>query len=67
MRVFKDRFISAPFITRPLICAPFISGMLLIFAVFEALPNAFWNNPALPEFREADELMAKLLATHLGS
>jgi len=26
--------------------------------VFEALPHAFWNDPALPETHEADEIMA---------
>ncbi len=34
--------------------------------VFEALPHAFWNNPALPESKEADQLMAQFLDTHLG-
>jgi epsilon-lactone hydrolase len=34
--------------------------------VFEALPHAFWNNPALPESKEADRLMAKFLDSHLG-
>ncbi len=34
--------------------------------VFEALPHAFWNNPALPESKEADALMAKFFETHLG-
>jgi epsilon-lactone hydrolase len=35
--------------------------------VFEALPHAFWNNPALPESKEADQLMTSFLARHLGS
>ena len=26
--------------------------------VFEALPHAFWNNPGLPESKEADQIMA---------
>ena len=34
--------------------------------VFEALAHAFWNNPALPETREADEMMAAFLQRHLG-
>ena len=33
--------------------------------VFEALPHAFWNNPALPESKEADHLMAAFLNKHL--
>jgi monoterpene epsilon-lactone hydrolase len=35
--------------------------------VFEALPHAFWNNPALPESKEADHLMANFLDQHLGN
>src|SRR5258708_5999442 len=35
-------------------------------AVFGALPHAFWNNPALPETKEADQLMAAFLEKHLG-
>jgi monoterpene epsilon-lactone hydrolase len=34
--------------------------------VFEALPHAFWNNPALPESKEADQIMAGFLERHLG-
>ena len=34
--------------------------------VFEALPHAFWNNPALPETKEADHLMAAFLEKHLA-
>ena len=34
--------------------------------VFEALPHAFWNNPNLPESKEADALMAKFFDNHLG-
>jgi monoterpene epsilon-lactone hydrolase len=34
--------------------------------VFEALPHAFWNNPALPESKEADQIMAGFLDKHLG-
>ena len=34
--------------------------------VFEALPHAFWNNPALPETQEADQLMAAFFEKHLS-
>jgi monoterpene epsilon-lactone hydrolase len=34
--------------------------------VFEALPHAFWNNPTLPETREAHQLMASFFDRHLG-
>lgn len=34
--------------------------------VFEALPHAFWNDPQLPESKEADRLMATFLGGHLG-
>ena len=34
--------------------------------VFEALPHAFWNDPKLPETKEADELMANFFTRHLG-
>jgi monoterpene epsilon-lactone hydrolase len=34
--------------------------------VFEALPHAFWNNPELPESKEADRIMAGFLEGHLG-
>jgi acetyl esterase/lipase len=34
--------------------------------VFEALPHAFWNDPSLPETREADEIMAHFFNTRLG-
>ena len=34
--------------------------------VFEALPHAFWNDPSLPETREADEIMARFFDTMLG-
>jgi acetyl esterase/lipase len=33
--------------------------------VFEALPHAFWNNPALPESKEADRIMAGFFDKHL--
>ena len=35
--------------------------------VFEALPHAFWNDPSLPETREANEIMAHFFAERLGS
>ncbi|HLI75718.1 MAG TPA: alpha/beta hydrolase [Acidobacteriaceae bacterium] len=34
--------------------------------VFEALPHAFWNDPKLPETREANEIMANFFSTELG-
>jgi len=34
------------------------AGVDAQLVVFEALPHAFWNNPALPESKEADQLMA---------
>ena len=34
--------------------------------VFEALPHAFWNNPELPEAKEADRDMAAFFVKHLG-
>jgi monoterpene epsilon-lactone hydrolase len=37
------------------------AGVDARLVVFEALPHAFWNNPALPESKEADALMAKFL------
>lgn len=43
------------------------AGVDAQLVVFEALPHAFWNNPALPESKEADQLMASFLARHLGS
>jgi len=36
-------------------------------AVFEALPHAFWNNPALPETKEADQLMAAFFEKRLAN
>jgi acetyl esterase/lipase len=33
--------------------------------VFEGLPHAFWNDPELPESKEADRLMAHFFTTHL--
>ena len=34
--------------------------------VFEALPHAFWNNPTLPETKEAHEMMAAFFDQQLG-
>ncbi|HZL24992.1 MAG TPA: alpha/beta hydrolase fold domain-containing protein [Acidobacteriaceae bacterium] len=34
--------------------------------VFEALPHAFWNDPSLPETREANEVMANFFDSRLG-
>jgi acetyl esterase/lipase len=42
------------------------AGVEAGLVVFEALPHAFWNNPALPESKEADQIMAKFFDTHLG-
>lgn len=42
------------------------AGVDAELVVFEALPHAFWNNPALPESKEADQIMAKFFDTHLG-
>jgi acetyl esterase/lipase len=33
--------------------------------VFEGLPHAFWNDPNLPESKEADHLMAHFFTMHL--
>jgi acetyl esterase/lipase len=42
------------------------AGVDAQLVVFEALPHAFWNNPSLPESKEADQIMARFLATHLA-
>ena len=42
------------------------AGVDAELVVFEALPHAFWNNPALPESKEADQIMARFLDKHLG-
>ncbi len=34
--------------------------------VFEALPHAFWNDPHLPETKEANEIMARFFSRQLG-
>jgi len=41
------------------------AGVDAQLVVFEALPHAFWNDPALPESQEADRLMAAFLEKHL--
>jgi len=42
------------------------AGVDAQLVVFEALPHAFWNNPALPESKEADQIMAGFLEKHVG-
>jgi monoterpene epsilon-lactone hydrolase len=42
------------------------AGVDAQLVVFEALPHAFWNNPGLPETKEAHQLMAAFLDKHLG-
>jgi monoterpene epsilon-lactone hydrolase len=42
------------------------AGVDAQLVVFEALPHAFWNNAALPESKEADQLMAAFFDKHLG-
>jgi epsilon-lactone hydrolase len=42
------------------------AGVDAQLVVFEALSHAFWNNPALPESKEADRLMANFLDKHLA-
>jgi acetyl esterase/lipase len=42
------------------------AGVDAQLVVFDALPHAFWNNPALPESKEADRIMAKFLDSHLA-
>ncbi len=42
------------------------AGVDARLVVFEALPHAFWNDPALPESREAHEIMANFLGSQLG-
>ena len=41
------------------------AGVDAELVVFEALPHAFWNDPALPESKEADQIMARFLDKHL--
>jgi monoterpene epsilon-lactone hydrolase len=42
------------------------SGVNAQLVVFEALPHAFWNDPSLPETKEAQGLMAKFFDDELG-
>ena len=42
------------------------AGVDAQLVVFEGLPHAFWNNPSLPESKEADQLMANFFTKHLG-
>ena len=42
------------------------AGVEADLVVFEALPHAFWNNPELPESKEADAIMAKFFLKHLS-
>jgi epsilon-lactone hydrolase len=42
------------------------AGVDARLVVFEALPHAFWNNPSLPEAKEADAIMAKFFDQRLG-
>lgn len=42
------------------------AGVDAQLVVFEALPHAFWNNPTLPESKEADQIMARFFEKHLG-
>lgn len=42
------------------------AGVDARLVVFDALPHAFWNEPALPETREAHGMMADFFDKHLG-
>jgi monoterpene epsilon-lactone hydrolase len=42
------------------------AGVEAELVVFEALPHAFWNDPALPESKEADAIMARFFDRRLG-
>jgi acetyl esterase/lipase len=42
------------------------AGVDARLVVFEGLNHCFWYDPALPESREADDIMAKFFDTHLG-
>ncbi len=42
------------------------AGVDAELVVFEALPHAFWNDPALPESKEADHIMASFFDRNLG-
>ncbi len=43
------------------------AGVDAQLVVFEALPHAFWNDPSLPETKEAHEMMARFFSDHLGN
>jgi acetyl esterase/lipase len=42
------------------------AGVDAQLVVFEALPHAFWNNPGLPESKEADRIMAGFFSKYLA-
>lgn len=42
------------------------AGVDAHMVVFDALPHAFWYNPALPESIEANHMMADFFVKHLG-
>lgn len=42
------------------------AGVDAHLVVFEALPHAFWNDPHLPESKEADKIMAGFFDHNLG-
>lgn len=42
------------------------AGVDAQLVVFEALPHAFWNNPDLPESKEAHQIMARFFDKELG-
>ena len=42
------------------------AGVDAQLVVFEALPHGFWNNLALPESTEADQIMAAFFDKHLS-
>jgi epsilon-lactone hydrolase len=42
------------------------AGVDAQLVVFEALAHAFWNNPDLPESKEADQLMATFFDRHFA-
>ena len=42
------------------------AGVDAQLVVFDGLPHAFWNNPELPESKEADAMMAKFLMHAVG-
>ncbi len=42
------------------------AGIDTNLVVFEALPHAFWNDPELPESKEADGIMAAFFDKNLG-